>query len=195
MKIPADALRLGRNEVTVNVSFKRTTNVEALYLVGDFGVLLDCRSRTLTDLPEKMGCAGYADYAMPFYTGNMTFELTYEEYKYVLTETAADADRIVLTPKNFTGACVKVTAAGKTQILAWDPYEADVTEAFIQKLPIYVTVVGLRANVFGPLHQTPNHVGSCGPGNFVTSGDRWTDDYSLLDSGLRGFAFKAQKKL
>jgi hypothetical protein len=195
MKIPADALKLGRNEVTVDVSFKRTTNVEALYLIGDFGVSVDCQSRTLVDLPAKMGCANYIDYDMPFYTGNLTFELTYDDYKDVLGKNAEDADRIVLTPKKFTGGCVKVTAAGKTQTLGWDPYEADVTEAYRQKLPISVTVVGLRANVFGPLHQTPNHVGSCGPGNFVTNGDRWTDNCSLLDSGLRGFTFKIKKKL
>jgi hypothetical protein len=36
--------------------------------------------------------------------------------------------------------------------------------------------------------------GACGPGNFVTGGNAWTDDYSLLRSGLRGFIFKAQKK-
>ena len=38
MRIPAGALRLGRNTVTVRVSFMRTTNIEALYLVGEFGV-------------------------------------------------------------------------------------------------------------------------------------------------------------
>ena len=31
--------------------------------------------------------------------------------------------------------------------------------------------------------------------SFVTGGSAWTDDYSLLRSGLRGFVFKAQKKI
>ena len=195
MLIPADALKLGRNEVTIDVTFKRTTNIEAIYLVGDFGVKLDGRKRTLVGLPSVMGCDNYAAFDMPFFTGNLTFTLTAADYLPALGDAAATADRIVFTPQQFTGACVKVTAAGKTEILGWAPYEADVTEACRQHLPIYVTVEGTRTNVFGPLHEVAKPAGLCSPWNFVTTGDQWTDDYSLLDSGLRGFVFKAQKKL
>ena len=48
MKIPAEALKLGRNEVTIDVTFMRTTNVEALYLVGIFGVKVDGKKRTIS---------------------------------------------------------------------------------------------------------------------------------------------------
>lgn len=195
MKIPAGALKLGRNEVTIDVTFMRTTNIEALYLVGIFGVKLDGRKRTLVAPPALMGCDNYAAYDMPFFTGNLTFALTPEDYGNILGDAAKDADRIVLTPKDFTGGCVKVTAGDKTTVLGWDPYEADVTEAYRAGLPIRVTVEGTRINVFGPLHEVAKPAGSCGPGNFVTGGDQWTDDYSLLRSGLRGFTFKAQKKL
>ncbi|MBQ3507071.1 MAG: hypothetical protein IJA91_00860, partial [Clostridia bacterium] len=194
MKIPADALKLGRNEVTIDVTFMRTTNIEALYLVGIFGVKVDGKKRTLVATPGLMGCDNYAAYDMPFFTGNLTYALTKEDYENILGDAAKDADRIVLTPKEFTGGCVKVRAAGKTTVLGWDPYEADVTEAYRNGLPISVTVEGVRTNVFGPLHEVSKPAGACGPGNFVTGGDQWTDDYSLLRSGLRGFIFKAQKK-
>ena len=194
MKIPAGVLQVGRNEVTIDVTFMRTTNVEALYLVGIFGVKLEGKKRTLVDIPGLMGCADYAKYDMPFFTGNLTFALTAEDYGNILGDAAQDADRILLTPKDFTGGCVKVTADGKTTVLGWDPYEADVTDAFKKGLPISVTVEGTRINVFGPLHEVAKPAGACGPGNFVTGGDQWTDDYSLLSSGLRGFIFKAQKK-
>ncbi|MBE6558371.1 MAG: hypothetical protein E7661_05110 [Ruminococcaceae bacterium] len=194
MAIPADALKLGRNEVTVDVAFKRTTNVEALYLVGNFGVKLEGRKRSMVELPARMGCANYADYHMPFFTGNLTYTISPEMYLPLLGDTVTKADRIVLTPKEFTGACVKVTAAGKRVILGWEPYEADVTEAVQNRLPIFVTVEGTRTNLFGPLHEVAKPAGLCSPGNFVTTGDQWTDDYSLLKSGLRGFTFKAQNK-
>ena len=193
MAIPAGALKTGRNEVTVDVRFLRTTNVEALYLVGGFGVRLNGRQRTLVPLPERMGCDNYSSFDMPFYSGNMTFELSAEAYRPAV-EGMAEAARIVLTPKEFTGACVKVEAAGKTTVLGWEPYEADVTEAVRRGLPIRVTVVGTRINVFGPLHEVSKPAWACGPGNFVTEGEEWTDDYSLLDSGLRGFTFKAEKR-
>ena len=194
MAIPAGALKTGRNEVTVDVAFRRTTNIEALYLVGDFGVRLDGRQRTLVPAPARIGCGNYADYAMPFFTGNLTYELAPEVYLPLIKDMAV-ADRIVLTPEAFTGACVRVTAGDTTAVLGWEPYEADVTEAVRRGLPIRVTVEGTRTNVFGPLHELPKPAGACGPGSFMTSGDNWTDDYSLLDSGLRGFTFKCQRSV
>ena len=193
MRIPADALKPARNEVTVDVTFLRTTNVEAVYLVGDFGVKLDGRRRTLVAAPKKIGCDNYAVFNLPFFTGNLTFELSSEDYQPIV-DALPDADRIVLTPKSFTGACVKVTFDGKTEVLGWEPFEADITDAVRRGLPISVTVDGTRTNVFGPLHELPKPEGSCGPGSFVTEGEHWTDDYSLLDSGLRGFTFKAQRR-
>ena len=194
MKIPAEALKPGRNEVTIDVTFMRTTNVEALYLVGVFGVKVEGKKRTIVGTPGLIGCDNYAAYNLPFYTGNMEYILTPEDFENILGDAAKDADRIVLTPKEFTGGCVKVVAAGKTTVLGWDPYEADVTEAYRNGLPISVIVEGVRTNVFGPLHEVAKPAGACGPDNFVTGGSAWTDDYSLLKSGLRGFTFKAQKK-
>jgi hypothetical protein len=194
MTVPVSALRLGRNEVTVDVNFMRTTNIEAIYLIGNFGVRLDGHKRTLTEEPHLMGCKNYAEYCMPFFSGNLTFTVAPEMFADVLGDSAETADRIVLTPKDFTGACVKVSAGDRTELLSWDPYEADVTEAYRRLLPINVTVFGTRANLFGPLHETNRPAPSCGPGNFVTGGERFTEDYSLINSGLRGFTFKAQKK-
>ncbi len=194
MPIPAGTLKLGRNTVTIDVTFMRTTNIEALYLVGDFGVKLDGYKRTLVAPPATVGCDNYAAYDLPFFTGNMTYHITPEQYRGILGDTAADADRIVLTPASFTGGCAKVEALGKTAVLGWDPYEADITEAYRQNAPIDVTVEGVRTNVFGPLHEVAKPAGHCGPGNFVTGGNAWTDNYSLLPSGLRGMTFKAQKQ-
>ena len=194
MLIPAGALKLGRNEVTVDVTFMRTTNIEALYLIGDFGVDLDVRKRTLVALPDRIGCENYDKYHLPFYTGCMTYHLTPAMYKDILDEDGEHADRILLSPASFRGGCVKVTALGKTTVLGWDPYEADVTEAYRKNAPIDVTVVGTRRNVFGPLHQFPPQDGSCGPSNFVSFGSAWSDEYCFIDSGLTGIVLKAQTK-
>ena len=93
----------------------------------------------------------------------------------------------------FAAAVCGVWIAGHAAVLGWEPYEADVTEAVRRGLPINVTVEGTHTNVFGPLHELPKPAYACGPGSFMTEGDAWTDEYSLLDSGLRGFTFKAQK--
>ena len=105
-----------------------------------------------------------------------------------------DGERVFLSPESFTGGCVKVSADNMEDvILAWNPYEADVTEAVKAKKTIDVTVVGTRRNVFGPLHQIPKIDTAYGPGNFVTGGKGWTDEYSLIDSGLTGIVLKTCK--
>lgn len=167
------ALKAGRNIVTVNVDFMRTTNIEALYLIGDFGVSLDGRRRVLVDLPKTIGCRNYEDYNLPFYTGSMTYHLTPDQYRDKLD--ISEGDHIVLSQFNFTGGCAKVTFGGKTTVLGWNPYEADVTEAVRASEPIDVTIVGTRTNIFGDLHK------EC------------MDNYSMHESGLRGITFKMSR--
>jgi hypothetical protein len=172
----------------------RTTNVEAIYLLGDFGVSLCGNVRKITTLPEKIGLDNYERYGMPFYTGAITYRIRPEQYRKLSLGDVSDDDCIVLSPK-FTGGCAKISALGRTEILGWDPYEADVSEAYRQNAPIDVTVVGTRRNVFGPLHQTAKIAPACGPGNFVTGGAAWCDSYSLIDSGLERIVLKRKKKM
>ncbi len=191
MPIPKGVLHPGKNTVTVSVDFMRTTNIEALYLCGNFGVRIDApHTRVLTAEQTTIGFGNLGQYGRPFYSGNLTYCLTPEMYAGDISK----GDRIVLSPNAPFAGCIRVTACGKTTVLGWDPYQADVTEAVRSGASIEVTVVGTRRNLFGPLHQIPALAGNYGPGNFVTRGDGWTDGYSFLDSGLHSVAFHIQKK-
>ena len=193
MYIPKDALVLGRNVVSVKVNFMRTTNIEAIYLVGDFGVALsEVNKRTLVAAPAQIGLGNYASYDMPFYTGSMTYRILPEMYAGLVLE---EGDRVMLSAA-FTGGCFKVlTEDGAVQVCGWDPYKADVTEAVKAGQSIDLCVVGTRKNVFGPLHQLPAIAGACGPGNFVTGGAAWTDEYVLIDSGAKSITFTVETKV
>ena len=191
MYVPEGALKLGRNVVTIKVNFMRTTNIEAIYLIGDFGVSLsETNKRTLVAAPAQIGLGNYANYGMPFYTGSMTYRILPEMYAGLTVE---KGDQVTLSAK-FTGGCFKVTTESGTQIVGWDPYEADVTEAVKAGQSIDLCVVGTRKNVFGPLHQLPAIAGACGPGNFVTGGQNWTDEYVLIDSGAQRIVFAVKSK-
>ncbi len=191
MPIPANALKLGKNVVTVKTDFKRTSNIEALYVVGEFGVRGELKNAAMTSLPEKLSTEkSFAEQALTFYSGNVTYKLSPDMYE--LPE--CQGCRIYLSPESFTGACVVVEGEGiEKQVLMSEPYEADITEAVMAGKDIYVTVAGTRRNTFGPLHQNPPLVGAYGPGNFVTSGEGWMDEYSLLGSGLSGIVIKQKR--
>ncbi len=190
--IPDGVLKQGRNEVTAEVSFMRTTNLEAVYLLGDFGVRLEGSKRILTSLPHKLSTDNLEKYMLPFYTGAVTYHVTPIKYKAILGDSIKDGDRILLVT-SFVGGCAVVSSLNSSSVLGWDPYEADVTQAVKNGEAIDVTVVGTRRNVFGPLHEANKDPAACGPGNFVTTGASFTEEYSLIDSGIKGIAFKIQK--
>ena len=192
MRIPRAYLKPGYNVVSYTVDFMRTTNLEALYLIGDFGVRLEGHTRALTTLPDTIGNGNLDTYGLPFYTGEVTYLLTPEKYA---GQHVNGADRVLLSPTAFTGALVKVSVEGEEeQLLLWDPYTADVTEAVRAGKTIGVTVVGTRRNVFGPLHLVPAIHGAYGPGHFVTEGSAWSDDYAFVDSALCGIKLRAMQK-
>ncbi|MCQ2433576.1 MAG: hypothetical protein MJ175_13315, partial [Clostridia bacterium] len=183
MPVPADTLKTGRNVITADVEFMRTTNLEALYLIGDFGVKTEGHKRALATLPAVIGCENLDRCALPFYTGELTYILTADRY----ADLVKGAEKVTLSPTAFTGSLVKVSWEGADEkLLCWDPYTADVTEAVKAGKDILVTVVGTRRNLFGPLHLVPAIHGAYGPGHFVTEGGSWSDDYVFIDSGLTG---------
>lgn len=187
--VPAGVLKKGRNTVTVRTVFTRNTNVEALYLLGGFGVELAGKRRTLTALPGKIGFGDLARYGLPFYTGCVTYLLEPEVYRSLRGKEGS----VWLSPTGFTGALVRVETPEGVKRLGWEPFEADVTEAVRRGETIGLTVVGTRRNTFGPLHQVPALDIAYGPANFVTEGEHWSDGYVLVGSGAEGAVFKRKK--
>lgn len=178
MPVPEGAIVKGENTVTVKTRFMRTTNIEALYLIGDFGVRLDKNERTLIESPATLGFKDTYEYGIPFYTGSVTYRIPADSFD------AADGARVYLKADKYEGALVKVTASGKTSRLPWEPYEADITDAVENGEDVFVTFVGTRRNLFGPLHLVPAVHGAYGPGHFVTDGEMWTDSYNLIPNHL-----------
>jgi hypothetical protein len=117
---------------------------------------------------------------MPFYTGPLTYHLG-------KLRKPGKGKKLIIKTAEFTGSLVKVTPGGDINapekiVLGWDPYEADVTDWVNAGLPIDVTLIPSRKNLFGPLHQIPANPGATGPGSFVTGGQGWSDEYALIDS-------------
>jgi hypothetical protein len=47
-----------------------------------------------------------------------------------------------------------------------------------------IEVMSGRRNLLGPLHLTDKYPPWTGPGQFVSSGDQWTDEYLSVPYGL-----------
>jgi len=173
LRIPAELIRLGENEVRMVGSFRRTTNLEALHLTGTFGVKLKNGTPVLCDLPRSVSLGNLADNGLPFYSGRV-------DYHFDLPSMAGKTVSVALGDLHGSLALVHGKEGEKAIMTA--PYSAQVTVPDDGNLTI--TLICTRRNTFGPLHLTPVLAKSYGPSSFVTTGSRWTDDYALVDCRL-----------
>lgn len=72
--VPTNYLQQGRNTVELIANFSRNLDLEALYLIGDFGVELKGIQRTLTKLPAKLKVGDIATQGLPFYSGAVCYQ-------------------------------------------------------------------------------------------------------------------------
>ncbi len=179
-RIPLDTglLSKGSNIIELAADFHQGIDLEALYLLGGFGVQLEGSKKTIVDLPDKLKAGDLVSQGLPFYSGGITYILDVN-YK------AGKDEAVFLTLDGFGGAFVKARCqGGSTRMIAWQPYEADITEGLRQGSKISLELVLTRRNTFGPLHQVPLYASSYGPRNFVTEGDGFSNDYMLIPAGL-----------
>ena len=173
--LPPEALKAGSHVLTLEGDFRQDVNIEAVYLLGGFGVRLNGRSATLTRLPERLGIGGLAAQGLPFYGGSLT---------YFVPAPACTLPLFVTVPK-FEGACVKVLSPqSQAALIAWPPYRAEVPLGGAENGRIALEVILTRRNTFGPLHQVPLRAGAYGPDNFITEGAGFTENYQLYPAGL-----------
>ena len=210
LEIPAQILKTGRNTVTIAMDYYSTCGIEAVYLLGDFGVeIQDAASGDrnsgggasadgaragntagrpgegasadavpsgsrviLTGLPERLAVGDITGQGLPFYSGSVIYELD---------GTAAGEEakncRVSVKASGFGGALIKLHGDGEGTI-AFPPYRAEAEN--LRSIEVVLT----RRNTFGPLHQCPKEAPSYGPGNFMTTGEGWSDAYMLYPQGL-----------
>ncbi len=176
--LPMATLQIGKNTLELKMAFDEDKNIEAVYLIGDFGVRVDGHQTTLIRLPEHLRVGCVTTQGLPFYSGAITYHVP------LLTETNANEEVLVRLP-SFEGATAKVSAAGSPEtLIPWRPYEAKVTEMLNGTDALDITIVLTRRNTFGPLHLVPIRSPHYGPRHWITEGDRFSMDYQLYPAGL-----------
>ncbi|MEM0965354.1 MAG: glycosyl hydrolase [Verrucomicrobiota bacterium] len=162
-RIPARALRVGENSIVLRTRYTENSNVEAVYLLGDFAVQLEGVKRRLSSIPKRISVGDLCIQGFPFYSGSI-------RYRFPLPEGTSH----IRLPE-FGGACAKING----QVVGWDPYEAEVSGATVE-----VEVVVDRHNTFGPLHDREQNRYWNSPALWVTEGDEFDPSPVLHPSGL-----------
>ena len=156
--------------MVLTTNFNGGVNLEALYILGPFGVRIDGLRRIIEQLPKTLAAGDICSQGLPFYGGVI---------EYILPEAIKGRTRVSAL---FDGACLQANSGENNSLIAFAPYYTDIDAQGPLSLRLYLT----RRNTFGPLHMKPATAFSYGPENFVTQGENFDyTGYMLLPAGLR----------
>jgi hypothetical protein len=183
--------------------FARDTELESVYLVGDFGVSgrrLREESRLngqvfdryapdfcVTDLPFHVRPGAASDglsidltaQGLAFFAGRATLRQT--------VTLPALGGRTVLEIRGLRAAAAHVRVNGQhVGTVAWPPHRVDVTPGLCPgENEVEIELVGTLRNLLGPHHRSGGDREWTGPRDFRDK-SRWTDDYILVPFGFDG---------
>ncbi|MBR2432491.1 MAG: hypothetical protein IKB23_06190, partial [Clostridia bacterium] len=137
-------LRMGENVLTVDMPFGVRTDIEPMYLLGDFGVRINGRNTSITERPARLSFGDVTTQGFPFYGGNIRYESTVE------AESECDLE---IETSYFGGACVKVFLDGEERMIAYPPYRCVFEKVSKGSHNITYLLYGNRSNTFNSLHN------------------------------------------
>ena len=172
--LPPGVLQKGPNVLELRCDYREGVDLEAIYLLGAFGVRPGPGSGiTLTTLPERLGVGDWTRCGLPFYSGRIRLKIP-----------VGSARRLAIQPLGAATLVVRNPANEKSQILPWAPFVCDLGGLADAQGDVEVEWVLTRRNTFGPLHLTPMDPSWVGPVHFRSEGEQWSDDYQLIPVGM-----------
>lgn len=167
----------GENTLIVKMPYSNRVNVEAMYLLGNFGVRVWGKNTVVERARKQIAFGDWCVQGLPFYGGNLTYKIPFE--------LAEDGD-IQVRATQFRCALVKVRVDGKDWgMIAFSPYNLTVHGLSKGSHMLELVAFGNRVNTFGMLHNCnhtepwPGH-----PDSFRTKDAAWAYEYQLKPSGI-----------
>ena len=163
------------NELEIEIDCCDTTQIEACYLLGDFGVDVKGRKITLVERQKVLYFDNITKQTLPFYGGNITYRFEYE-----------GGGKKTLEIRRFVGTAFSVKVDGERVpgMLAFPPNRLYLGELKDGKHKIEVTLYGNRMNTLGQLHNTILKPSYTDPGMWRPKGRFFTPEYMLREHGI-----------
>ena len=171
-------LNRGENEIEISMPFGLRTDLEACYLIGDFGVEQKGAQARITKKPDSLCYESVTAQGLPFYSGNISY---FEKFT---LDQKADVEFEV---SDYFGALVGVKLDGKDigRIIA-SPFRLTAGNVEAGEHTVEYILFGNRHNTFSALHHTNPDKKRCykGPIFWRSSGDEWSYEYVLKPMGI-----------
>ena len=168
-------LKKGRHTLEVELPFGRKTNLEALYLIGDFSAKVRGCEVTLGKPVRKLVFGDITSQGLPFYGGNLTYHL----------DIKSGAAGLLLRVPHYRGAMMEVSVDGKPAgRIVYSPYTLELPALPPGKHKVDIRLYGTRYNTFAQLHNADSSLTWFGPNSWRTLGDAWTYEYRFKPFGI-----------
>ena len=176
-------IKKGENIVDFRFDYNFQSEIEAAYIVGDFGVrLVDPYRGEIIDEAKEIKNGSWLDQGFSFYSGAMTYRND--------IDIPSDGKRTFVRLNRPSGILYKFRVNGKDAgKVLWHPLELEITP-FLHpgKNTLEIEVVSSRQNTLGPLHEIEGDDWLwVGPHAFEEE-SRVKTELSLFDYGLLGGA-------
>lgn len=167
-------IKKGENTLIVSMEYHHKSNLEWLYIIGDFGVEVLGSQAKIIELQKNLEFRSIHNQGFPFYGGNITYhcEIDVEQGSYVLE-----------FPKYRAGLLSVALDGVEVGNVFLSPYQIDLGELH-GKYTILITAYGNRFNTFGQVHLSDSHMKWFGPNSWRTNGDKFTYNYCLKEFGV-----------
>jgi hypothetical protein len=176
-KVKLPLVRKGTNVLELSIPYGRKVDVEACFLVGDFGVRVEGSYGILTQPIKALAFGDITRQGLPFYGGNITYHLD--------LETRA-GKALIIEASSYRFMALKVASDGMDQgLIAYAPYRLRVEGLSPGKHRIDLMGLGCRINSFGQLHNNIRDPGHWwGPNSWRSTGPVWTYEYKFWPQGV-----------
>ena len=172
--------QIGKNELVCHCDYRNYYEIEDCFIIGDFGV--DPRTRSIVEEPTTLRFGDWTLQGYLHYAGNIIYQAVY-------SIPPGDPSTYYLQVGEYSA--VNVTIWINDRIAGYIPCRSrnivDITEYLAPgENRIGIEVVGSPRNMLGPLHNKERFEDHAHAGLFRTTGESWTDDYTVHPWGLFG---------
>lgn len=169
-------LPAGVSELRLEFPYHRKLDIEAVYLLGNFGVSLHGRHARIIAPVRKLAFGDWTRQGLPFYVGNVTYECKLPQ----------SCKGLALAVPHFRGAFLKVMSNRMPSANVISPPYRITLPSLKKGDTLSIQVIGNRFNMFGNLHCSSRHhwMTLASPGGFRTEAEEWADEYQIRPMGV-----------
>ncbi|MDO4284691.1 MAG: glycosyl hydrolase [Eubacteriales bacterium] len=169
-------LQQGRNELVLVIPYGRKTNLENLYLLGNFGVCARGTQAEIVPEPEKLFFGDISRQGLSFYGGSIDYEM-----RFVLE----NEEEIQVRVPHFNAPVLEVWIDGEEAgVIAFSPHTLALGRRAAGEHSLRIRAYGNRFNTFGTLHNCDPEFKWYGPDSYRTGGGQWSEAWQLRPFGI-----------